>query len=61
MRKGYFIRSVSKSFIDVDGTDCDPFRIPFDKGRVGALIKVNHTGNVRIGALRVLNASLRYP
>ena len=61
MHKGYFLRSVSKSFIDGDGIDRDPSRIPFDKDQVGGLVKVIHIGNVRIGALRALNASLRYP
>ena len=59
--KGYFLRSVSKSFIDGDGSDRDPSGSPFDKGRVGALVKANHTMNVGTGALRALIASSRYP
>ena len=61
VRKGYFLRSVLKSFIDGYGSNRDPFGIPLDKGRVEALVKANHTVNVGTGALRALIASPRFP
>ena len=62
VRKGYFLRSVSKSIIGGLGSDCDPFglNIPV-KGRVGVLGKANHTVKDVFGALRALYASPKFP
>ena len=62
MRKGYFLRSVSKSIIGGLGSDCDPFGLNLPvKGRVGVLGKANHTVKDVSGALRALYASPKFP
>ena len=61
MRKGYFLRSVSKAIIDGFGSNRDPFEILPDKGWVGVLVKDNHNVNDGTRALRDFYASSRSP
>ena len=62
VRKGYFLRSVSKSIIDGLGLGCVPIEVHQSvKGRFGVLVKSNQCMQDGSEALRVLYASSKLP